>query len=432
MTNSESPALIGFNTYKENKYESKTIQLTSPMLHIGSEVSQLSPFEYIQVGSKIYLPHQEALAKAFQKQGGRFLQDYIAAIEKQESIGRLLEVALGEEWQNELTGFSDVRPLWTQDDGQKITNLRPMIRNGMGQLYIPGSSIKGAIRTAIAYHLLKHADRYQVPLSHRISEIELQLREKLNSGELANRHKQKFLDDKLFMDNLFSNYSLTYQNRSFNPESLQNTDILRAVKISDSEPLHREKDINKKGKPVWFNLPVVAEVIVSSHFEDWRAKYKAPIYAEVAWNLRTEFTITLDQEMLSWFSHRQKMQIPFHTIDELLNICQEFAQHQWEEEVKYWQNIENNRNQRKMLNFDLVWENFYAKPDCPYTLRLGWGSGMMGTTINCLLPDKMKTQLRDVCGIAAPNFEAPKSRRTIVNSQGEIRYVPGWVKFKAL
>jgi CRISPR-associated protein Csm5 len=431
MASSDSSALIGFNTYKTNNYESKTIHLTSPMLHIGSEVSQLNPFEYVQVGSKIYFPHQEALAQAFEKQGGRFLQDYIAAIENQESIDRLLEVAFGEEWQNELTRFSDVRPLWTQDEGQKITNVRPMIRNGMGQLYIPGSSIKGAIRTAIAYHLLKHADRYQVPSSHRVSEIELQLREKLNNGEVANRHNQKFLDDKLFMDNLFSNYSLKYQNRSFNPESIQNTDILRAVKISDSKPLRREKEINKKGKSVWFNLPVVAEVIVSSHFEDWRAKYKAPIYAEIVWNSRTEFTITLDHEMLSWFSHRQEMQIPFRTIDELLNICQEFAQQQWEEEVKYWQNIENNRHQRKTLNFDLVWENFYSKPNCPYTLRLGWGSGMMGTTINSLFQEETRAQLRDVCGIAAPNFEAPKSRRTIVNSQGEIRYVPGWVKFKS-
>lgn len=431
MASSDSSALIGFNTYKKNNYESKTIQLTSPMLHIGSEVSQLNPFEYVQVGSKIYLSNQEALAHLLQKQSERFIQDYITTIENQESIDRLLKVAFGEEWQKKLTSFSDVRPLWTQEESQKITNLRPMIRNGMGQLYIPGSSIKGAIRTAIAYYLLKHADRYQVFSSHRVSEIERQLRERLNDGGIGNNHAQKFLDDELFMDNLFSNYYLHYQGKRIKTNSIQNTDILRAVKVSDSQPLLKTTEPNKKGKKVPFNLPVVAEVLVSSHFEDWRAKYKAPIYAEMVRNVRTEFTITLDQEMLSWFHHRQGMQLPFRTIDELLNICQEFAQQQWDEEVRYWQNIENNRNQGKTLNFDSVWEAFYAKPNCPYTLRLGWGSGMMGTTINSLFEDKTKAQIRDACGIAAPKFEAPKSRRTIVDSQGEIRYVPGWVKFKS-
>lgn len=54
-----------------------------------------------------------------------------------------------------------------------------MICNGMGQLFIPGSSIKGAITTAIAYHLLKHGDRYQIPSSKQVSEIEKTLRQKL-------------------------------------------------------------------------------------------------------------------------------------------------------------------------------------------------------------------------------------------------------------
>lgn len=58
--------------------------------------------------------------------------------------------------------FPDVRPKWTLDEMHRVTDLRPMIRNGFGQLYIPGSSIKGAIRTAIAYHLLAYADEIMI------------------------------------------------------------------------------------------------------------------------------------------------------------------------------------------------------------------------------------------------------------------------------
>ena len=420
---------------KPKVYESKTIQLTSPMLHIGSEVSKLNPFEYVQTASQVYLPNQEALAQALQKQGGRFLQDYIEAIETQRPIENLLQQAFGENWTKakyleEIPIFTNVLSKWMQQKNQQITDLRPMIRNGMGQLYIPGSSIKGAIRTAIAYYLLKHADKYQVPSSHRVSQIELKLREKLNAGELNSKWKQKSVDDELFMNNLFANYSLLYQDKDRKTKSIQNTDILRAIHVSDSQPLLKHKIKNKKGIPVWHNVPIAAEVIVSSHFSDWRAKYKSPNYAEMVYNVRTEFTITLDQEMLKWFRHRQGMKLPFQNLDELFNICQEFAQAEWESEVRYWENIVNNRHRGKYLNFDLVWEKFYAKPQCRYNLRLGWGSGMLGTTINCLFQEETRAELRDACGIAAPNFEAPKSRRTIVNSKGEIGYVPGWVRFK--
>lgn len=57
---------------------------------------------------------------------------------------------------------------------------------------------------------------------------------------------------------------------------------------------------------------------------------------------------------------------------------------------------------------------------------------MNGTTISWLLNDQVRADIRDTCGIAAPNFEAPKSRRTVLDPKGEIKYVPGWVKFKAL
>lgn len=420
MASSDSSALIGFNTYKKNNYESKTIQLTSPMLHIGSEVSQLNPFEYVQVGSKIYLSNQEALAHLLQKQSERFIQDYITTIENQESIDRLLKVAFGEEWQEKLTSFSDVRPLWTQEESQKITNIRPMIRNGMGQLYIPGSSIKGAIRTAIAYHLLKHSPE-------QVSDIERKLRQTI--GNL--KQKAKFADDQLFMDRLFSGFNLVYQNNLVLGQiSPPNTDFMRAIQITDTEPLFKEQ-FNQRGQTIYRNVPVIAEVIVSSRFPDRKAKYRASIYVEMVRSVRSKFTISLDSKMLSWFNH-QDIKIPFQSIEDILNICQEFAQDQWDYEHDYWIGVEDNfTSSSKKLAFSEI-RKIYEPEQCPYSLRIGWGSGMTGTTINLLLKDDLREEIRDTCGLKAPGFEAPKSRRTVVGVQGEIKYVPGWVKFKAL
>jgi CRISPR-associated protein Csm5 len=308
-----------------------------------------------------------------------------------------------------------------------------MIRNGMGQLYIPGSSIKGAIRTAIAYHLLKYPDRYQVPSTKRVSEIEKTLRERL--GKL-NSHQQKFLDDDLFMESLFSDFSLTYQGRTAQLRNRSgnspNTDFLRVLKVTDSEPLLEKTAKTKAGKPLALNVPVVAEVIISSRFPNYSAKYKASIYAEMVRNVKTEFTLSIDTEMLSWFSHNQGMKLPFTTLDELLQICQEFTQEQWDYEHDYWQAIKNNpKANGRNLDFDYI-RDFYEPTECPHSLRLGWGSGMTGTTVDLLLEDELRQEIRDTCGLEAPNFEAPKSRRTVVSPKGEIKFVPGWAKFKVL
>ncbi|HEY9865929.1 MAG TPA: type III-A CRISPR-associated RAMP protein Csm5 [Candidatus Obscuribacterales bacterium] len=416
---------------KPEVYDSRRIRLTSPILHIGSEVSKLSPFEYVQTSSKVYLPDKEALARCLQSRGK--LQDYINAIDNRREIIGILEQAFGKNWQtatdtNENPIFPEIgiSGKWTED---KITDLRPMIRNGFGQLYIPGTSIKGAMRTAIAYHLIKHANKYQTPKT--VSHIEQQLRQKLASGELRNNSRQKFADDNLFMNSLFSDFTLKYQEYSPQTKTGPNTDFMRAIHVSDTEPLLRETLTLKNGNKSTVNIPIVTEVLVSSHFENNKAKYRASIYAEMVRNVKTEFTLTIDYEMLSWFRHQQGMIIPFKNSQELLTICQGFAQEQWNGEHDYWNNIEDHKNQEKNLYFDKI-RDFYEPEKCPYQSRLGWGSGMTGTTINWLLKDDLRSQLRDTCGIKAPGFEAPKSRRTVTNQDGESSYLPGWVKLQLL
>ncbi|NJR61127.1 MAG: type III-A CRISPR-associated RAMP protein Csm5 [Cyanobacteria bacterium CRU_2_1] len=415
---------------KPEVYETRRIQLTSPLLHIGSAVSRLNPFEYVQTDQRVYLPNQDVLARVLKQQG--YLEDYIARIDWREDITSLLEAALGEDWRQAKSDRGEaIFPRlmsslkWVEG---RVTDLRPMIRNGMGYLYIPGTSIKGAMRTAIAYHMLKHSDRYRVPKEQQVSEIERRLRQSL--GNL--KQKAKFADDDLFMDRLFNNFDLVYQGQAVTVQEGSNTDFMRAVQVTDSTALIEEKFTTPKGKTAFINLPVVPEVIVSSHFPDGRAKYRASIYAEMVRSVKTEFSISLDTEMLSWFQGDRGLTIPFQSVTDLLNICQEFAQDQWDYEHDYWQNVKNNPNaQGKNLDFSAIRE-FYEAEQCPFSLRLGWASGMMGTTIGLLLDDALRAEIRDACGIRAPGFEAPKSRRTIMTKSGEIKFVPGWVKFKVV
>lgn len=443
-----------FALKKPDFYQSKRIQLTSPILHIGSEVQTLNPFEYLQTHEKIYIPNQEALTKALHKRGylqkpkpwerikdlnsGKALTAYIKAIEEKddEKIAEIIELALGDKWFENQSIFPDYGII-NKSFRHRVNHVRPIIRNAFGQLYIPGSSIKGAIRTAIAYSMLKNKPA-------RLSEIEQQLQDRLTINGKIGRSK-KNLGNELFMKDLFSNFLLTYQDRQFDHESEANKDFMRSIKIADTQPMLKIGNIN---------LSLLDEVIISSYYRDKTsipqkniAKYRGSIYAEMIHNVKTEFRVNIDgyideyeamTGMLSWFSRNDGIKIPFQTIEDILNICKEFAQEQWNHERNYWQQIQNeliNINGRKLnLNFDIINE-FYKEPNCPFNLRLGWGSGMLGTTIGIHLNETTRRGILDECGNPqnrAPSFKAPKSRRTVMNKNGEIEFAPGWVKLEIL
>jgi CRISPR-associated protein Csm5 len=255
-------------------------------------------------------------------------------------------------------------------------------------------------------------------------------------GELKSNAK-KADDD--FMKSLFSDFHLYYQDKPVRGKiEDSNTDFMRAIKVTDSEPLLETSRVNKNNKIIYDNLPVAVEVIICSHFADGKAKYKSPIYTEMVWNIKTHFTISVDTTMLSCFQEQQK--IPFKNIDDILSICNNFAQEQWNFEYDYWLGIENNSNAKDQngnvinLQLDAI-KKFYDSEDSPYSLRIGWATGMPGTTISLCYEDE--TLIREICDHCsfnnkAPGFEAPKSRRVIANKNREIKYLPGWVKFKVL
>lgn len=387
--------------------------------------------------NRVYLPDCDALAQALRDKGK--LQEYINCIEApskdRQEITSLLKNAFGDRWYDIKTDdgksiFPEDRSSrrWTEN---KITDLRPMIRNGFGQLYIPGSSIKGAIRTAITYHMLKYPQKCGIPEERRISGIETRLKERLGDVSSLKPKEKAELDDHFFGKFLFSSYGLEYQGRKISANSDPNRDFMRAIKASDTKSI-LQKSFERGGKKFIYNIPVSAEVVISSLFQtknrveiEKSAKYKASLYTELIYNLRTEFDIAIDQEMLSWFKH-ESIQLPFQNIKELMDICREFACDQWIFERHYWNSLRNNDN----LDFDYI-RDFYQK-DCPYTLRLGWASGLMGTTVNLLFSPSLRETIRNKSGKPAPDFEAPKSRRTVVDKSGDIKYVMGWVKLTEL
>jgi CRISPR-associated protein Csm5 len=467
MSARNNSPLEKLNDYKKENYVCQRIQLTSPLLHIGvGEAGSLNLFEYIQENKSIYFPNQTALAEALQntksyqqnkalrrftkqqsyrsgllEQYENLSQQYISIIESKanqrekdrqianilDGLKKLYQEALGSEWLRDQNIFPKTGISANLSNRLLTKDIAPMIRNGFGEIYIPGSSIKGAIRTAIAYYLLKH----QAPT--KVSDIEQKLRQAIHPKMADN--KKKFLDDNLFLEStislnsyLFSNFTLRSQERAFGKSKINkaNTDLMRAIKVSDSDPIN----IDRKQK---INLPIVAEVLTSSFQASNGERIvadRARNYLEMISNLNTQLYICIDTTMLDWFHREQGVEIPaqLKKVQGILDICDEFAQAQWEHEQNYWNKITNSPS----LNFSSI-HQFYNSP-CSHNLRLGWGSGMTGTTVGLLFQEQTRASIRDACGKPTNSSEAPKSRRTAtIPEQGNsIRKPLGWVKLEPL
>ena len=57
-----------------------------------------------------------------------------------------------------------------------MMNFRPFVRDGNGEIFIPGTTIKGAIRTALLYGILKNSEidrkRVESKIKRRISALQ--------------------------------------------------------------------------------------------------------------------------------------------------------------------------------------------------------------------------------------------------------------------
>lgn len=92
-------------------------------------------------------------------------------------------------------------------------NITPFIRTASAEPYIPGSSVKGMLRTALTYYFLKQ-NRAVLPPPNAQAELE-DTKKALFDAEVKLFHTLRFSDD---------------------PESITNT-VFRGLSISDSAPL---------------------------------------------------------------------------------------------------------------------------------------------------------------------------------------------------
>lgn len=368
-----------------------TLHVLSPV-HVGTRERQLSSIEAVPYGGRIYVVHDDRLGRflaerrlvdafvlAVTRDGGRF--DLRTFLEERRLLSHVMLRSVSKYWAEAPEGI----PLAQQ------AAFRPLIRGALGQPFIPGSSIKGAIRGALLNRRIAAMDQSQ---QERIwQDIEQQIQRRAKRERFAEPVTGRVLRGQLPLGRR-------------NPRNVTgpNLDLLRCLKVSDC---------------VYDGDTVVLPVqVLSLQRGDDRYYLKSQMLLEcIPEKSKLSCTLTLDLKLLDEFRNAGTP-LPFSSLRELLGLVQEHAEHLLDEEYDFFDGLEGAE----------TLAGFYDQTDA--NLRIGFGSGLLGTSILPNLSKDQRFRLRDTVLTARrdSNF-FPKSRKVVTNGRKLVAPL-GWVRWE--
>lgn len=257
--------------------------------------------------------------------------------------------------------------------------------------YIPGSSIKGSIRTAICYNL------FAIP----------EERKRLIQEIFRRSYSEKAISD--FVESIFGS-----EDKKRSPHH----DIMRFLRISDSESLNpnsievQEINVINRGGPSGYRktgIKIYAEVIKSGFSTSGELTIDKMLYQKTYSKYADEFP---------------NYKIPTN-IDMIISYVNKFASSLIDKELDFARkyNIDLLRN----FYLDLKQNHLEKLNKNQFLLRVGWGSGYLVTTLGALLEGErqlFERIRRHLPRLGEPFF--PISRRLVIQQNA---FIPlGWVK----
>jgi len=268
------------------------------------------------------------------------------------------------------------------------------IQNGVGRYMIPGSSVKGCLRTAVVFHMLERIgmtdpDKYEEFLPRSAAS------KARNFWRLSGRKRVN--DQRTFSKGMVG--------ALLGPEPHQ--DLFRAVRIPDIElPDNSVRD----------ERAVVYCIQGRSLRRSRTADRPIPCQCIIE-NTEIEFRLDVNLTLLSRLAAELGVETPFNDAAGLVTLGTEFAARVWAHERAEWQGL-TGENPGGI-------PDFYGENSDP-VLRLGWGTGMTGTTVILLLDQALRTALRNVSAGRDKGGAGPRSRRLIERNQ-RLEAPLGWM-----
>lgn len=372
-----------------------TGKILSP-LHIGTG-KDVTPLDYFIKDNRIVLYNFQKLLR----EDTDFAEKFLNLTEKQNPRLLFLKDILSSKqksnkdyclYTGEVSKYLKRDLEFEMNKGNKA-NIWEFIKDSRYKPYIPGSSIKGAIRTAIAYYILK------------------------KDKDLKNQLTQKLWNESTNVINalIFQRYNLDAKE-----------DILRTLSVSDAsmnkdDVLSIECAKRLSSKPNLPNKPNPAK------FKNYHECVKP--------KSTFSFSISFFPELIKAKPEWQKILLKYK-IDKqsIINYCREFTDDLIKQEITYFENHQEKYFAPKVKKFyeKLNTESLGANE---FLIRLGQGGGFYTKTLAMLLENtegfNYRTFIgkfgRKIRGKVTQGRELKKTSRTILSSNWNYP-VLGWVK----
>ncbi|MCD6451521.1 MAG: type III-A CRISPR-associated RAMP protein Csm5 [Acidobacteria bacterium] len=260
--------------------------------------------------------------------------------------------------------------------------------------FIPGSSIKGAIRTAVFCYLLRR------DIGKLKRAIELLSKE-------DNKRKPKNFDDELMGEVLGKD---------------PHHDLLRLLSVSDSTPFAKEWQAIRKVAVSQLNGKKILDIFVEA------VEPKAEGEVEISWNKHLLFRIIQEKK-----EGKFPLLDGLNGFDGLLSIIRDYSEKLLERERKVYEGGEYSRVRETIDKLLREQKN----KEKGFLLPLGWGGGMATKTVLHLIDDlKSLKDLFKRIGRGKPKFTQvggkvtfPRTRR-IAYEGNTLSFPLGWVSFE--
>lgn len=357
-----------------------TITTLSP-LHIGSGTKLLRDYDYVTRGDgRTWVINTEALAGLLYDESAR---DFDKMVEGSPAADFLRP----EDFQPGNPLFRYV--LRGEPQSQKRGSVvQEIIKDPWDRPYIPGSSLKGALRTALAFAGWQTRD-----LQFNVEEL----------GRSQSNAAQP-LEAKVFAGH----------------ETNPNHDLLRVLQVSDSTP-----DDNR-------NMLLSNVLVLAGQ------KTGSPIEVEaIARDVTFTATLTLDgflrQESIATALGWREDQLKW--VRSIARVANHFSHSRLVEEETRW-----TRYGGSMKSFfETIVRHLNGCAKNEFILQLGWGAGWDSKTFGSILTQNKNT-FADIVRkydrhmnpqkAFHPGDRFPKSRRVVLNRQGEPVALLGWIRVK--
>lgn len=265
------------------------------------------------------------------------------------------------------------------------------------RIYIPGSSIKGALRTAVAYNVFKS-----------------------NSAilqSLLNKPFDDFVTKEIFRG----------------AEENATHDVFRAITVTDSipqDPAAVLELVAEKVLSIGINAEGIGRITQSrDEFKHWFSFYEA-VKEGTTFQGKIEFNNNvINSKILGWKNHQYSL-----TLDYILQCANNFAKEICSWEKNYFGKVERNVDVSRILSFygKLEREIEHIKEHSCY-LSIGHGSGWHKLTAGMLIEKSLTSEafkkFRKNNKLASNrlDFQLPKTRKLVMLD--ERPFAPfGWIK----